>query len=124
MNLERLDQAIAVMRRAGKVDMAVWNRHPLSKPKSEEAYHECGTAACFAGWLAVSPEFREAGGHPDFLGSPSFEGATGDLAVIKWLEAEGEDANRLQAIILGIGFSTWSEWTAQDVVRELEGLKA
>ena len=122
INLERLEQAIAVMKRAGAVDMRRWQSGEVRE--SEVELHECGTASCFAGWLAVSPEFREAGGHPDFLGSPSFEGATGDLAVVKWLEAEGEDANRLQAIILGIGFSTWSEWTALDVVRELEGLKA
>ena len=47
MNLERLQQAINLMKRAGKVDMTDWQSGEIVETESE--IHSCGTAACFAG---------------------------------------------------------------------------
>lgn len=89
INSERLEQAIAVMKRAGEVNMNFWQRGVVSE--TEDDLHTCGNSACFAGWLAVSPEFREAGGtHLSNSGAPIFDGYTGYYAISEWLEAEGE----------------------------------
>lgn len=63
MRLDRLEQAIAVMQRAGKVDMRAWQDFATRQDirHTEKELHACGNSACFAGWLAVSPEFQAAG---------------------------------------------------------------
>lgn len=67
MNIERLNQAIAVMERTTdeKVDMSFWQiidpdasiRLPAS---TESSFHACGNKACFAGHIAISPEWRSS----------------------------------------------------------------
>lgn len=67
---QRLDDAIAVMRRVIDQDLAFDMRHWYSDqgvftaPFGTKAFNEgpeCGTAACFAGHIAKSPEFVKNG---------------------------------------------------------------
>lgn len=99
INLERLELAINVMKRAGKVDMRTWQSGKVKS--SESRIHACGTAACFAGWLAISPEFLNSGGWMSPLtGAPAFGGRLGAPAVIQWLEAKGLKAEILNLLII------------------------
>lgn len=152
MNLERLDQAIAVMKRAGKVIMSDWQTGEIRGTEAE--LHECGTAACFAGWLAVSPEFQAAGGDVGFGGNPLFGPLGGFRAITEWLEIKDPKAAKAVQVIVygrsrvtfpsqdpreyltfpvgvevvGDGFwveaDGWSDWSAENVIEALEGLKA
>lgn len=152
INLERLEQAIAVMKRAGKVNMGSWQTGEVRETEAE--LHECGTAACFAGWLAVSPEFQAADGGLDTKGAPgmpAFNKHHGGGAVAEWLEVEHEEARMLIELLvfeeayvsedvtdflqsMGIPYGEandgsvtyllgWGSWTAEDVVHYLERLK-
>lgn len=70
MNRENIRKAIAVMERArGSVNMAVFQADKFGDyPEAgnylhtEAEMHACGNVACFAGWIAVSPEFHADGG--------------------------------------------------------------
>ena len=149
MNLERLQQAINLMKRAGKVYMGTW-QYNYPAYTDEKTLHNCGTPACFAGWLAVSPEFQEAGGTVHPSGSPKFNGYTGAEAIIRWMGATAVDALVLELIIHGrcyvttedrdllpidnlieeydvdLGLSlrvpNWLGWKATDVIVTLEVL--
>lgn len=152
INLERLEQAIAVMRRAGAVDMRRWQSGEVRE--TEAGLHECGTAACFAGWLAVSPEFQASGGSLDTKGAPgmpAYKRHHGGGAVAEWLEVEHEEARALIELLvfgeayvsedvadflqsMGIPYGEaddgsmtyllgWEKWTAEDVAHYLERLK-
>jgi len=73
MNIENMRSAINIMKRAGKIDMCSWQeiKNGDKALGSEENLHYCGTAACFAGWIAVSPEWKKDGGRIDErVGSP------------------------------------------------------
>lgn len=70
VRLDRLDQAIAVMERAAvrymddpnSFNLGSWsNEKMLGADESCYSPH-CGMSACFGGWLAISPEWRAAGG--------------------------------------------------------------
>ena len=73
MNLENAKRAIAVMERVKTYspfafDMTMWFKDynftaPI--PVSEDQALECGTAACFLGWLALAPEIPEIFVSPD-----------------------------------------------------------
>lgn len=36
----------------------------------DELLHGCGSAACFGGWVAVTPAFQERGVKPGYAGNP------------------------------------------------------
>lgn len=152
MNKERLEQAIAVMKRAGKVVMSDWQTGEVRETEAE--LHECGTAACFAGWLAVSPEFQAAGGKVGMGGNPLFSFVGGFRAITEWLEIKDPKAVKAVQVIVygrarvtfpsqdpreylafpvveevvGDGFWVevvgWHNWSAENVIEALEGLKA
>ena len=67
---------------------------------------DCGTVCCFAGWLALSKEFQEAGGRVSELGpigSPGFGGRHGPGAICKYLNITVNDSFAL----LGYESSEW-----------------
>lgn len=102
INLERLNQAIAIMERAGKVSMGTWqggNTHECAK--EEEELHKCGNTACFAGWVAVSPEFQAAGGRVGTSGWPRFSLSIGSNAINRWLETRGFKAEVIELLVTG-----------------------
>lgn len=55
MNIERLNYAIEIMRQAQNLDMIHWQSG--ERVNSIEELHTCGNTACFAGYLAISPEW-------------------------------------------------------------------
>lgn len=87
MNIDNMNKAIAIMTRAGKINMDNWQYGSVQK--SEEDIHVCGTAACFAGWVGVSPEWAADGGiltnngEPLFGTRPGFPSAEKSLS--EWL---------------------------------------
>lgn len=60
--------------------------------------HECNTACCFAGWLALSPEWQAQGGTVGFAGVPVFGVNAGPGAVAQFLGVSSEVARSLTGI--------------------------
>jgi hypothetical protein len=83
-NREKMHQAIAIMQRAGKVEMSIF-QDGRTHATTEEEIHKCGNKACFAGWVAVSPEFLKDGGRVSRPGSPIFKSSYGSDAISSWL---------------------------------------
>ena len=103
MNIERLNQAISIMKRAGTLDMTNWQEETFIRCATTEAtLHTCGNSACFAGWVAVSPEFQEAGGevHPDY-GFPIFGKLSGASAICAWLDVDRYEWDVIYLLIVG-----------------------
>lgn len=152
INKDRVQQAINVMERAGVVNMLSW-QHSKYKDgicSSESELHQCGNTACFAGWLAISPEFRETGGKVGHIGEPVYNGQYGVLAVLSWFEATGIHEKVLELLVVGESFDVpeaikewfdvlgyqlitskgtnrsyvidWSNWEAEQVVDVLTNL--
>lgn len=91
MNIDRMKQAIALMEDAKQLCMVTWQTSPdADKHRVDptiEALHSCDNEACFGGYLALSKEFREAGGTQcRSSGAPMFDGHTGAVAVAKYLD--------------------------------------
>ena len=90
MNIENIDKAIAIMQRAGRIDMDNWQSSLyVASAKCEKVMHSCGTAACFAGWVGVSPEWKDFGGDITRQGEPFLiiddEMLDGNASLAKWL---------------------------------------
>lgn len=101
MNLHNIQKAIDVMNRVvirqGKLNMGCWQDYPPSHKyvETEAEAYTCGTIACFAGWLALSDEWKKAGGDID-CGRPIMyaDGKVlrGHWAVAKFLDISDEHA--------------------------------
>jgi len=78
MQKKRLQTLINVMQRVvdteGAFDLWGWQNASgdlhINTQTTEKRLHKCGATACVAGWLAVSPEFKKAGGSVSAVGSP------------------------------------------------------
>lgn len=106
INKERINQAINVMRRAGKVRMNRWQHSDYKDGicNKESELHQCGNTACFAGWLALSPEFVDSGGWVSPLsGAPAYGERLGARAVADWLEACGFLIEVVELLVIGAG---------------------
>lgn len=92
MNIENVNKAIAVMERVkargDEVFMRDWRSGLVNTSPREEDLHNCGTAACFAGWLASSKEWTNDGGSAGLSGCPKMPGDVGVRAVARWLEID------------------------------------
>lgn len=134
MNVANVKKAIAIMERAkehNSVDMRDWQSGSLisGRVTSEKEFHACGNKACFAGHIAISPEFQAAGGLCTMIGTPSFRHYYGSGAVDEWLGISVELAHSLvfgdtEDTDEGVGFSTfynrlWKNVTADDVLAKL-----
>lgn len=130
MNRKNVQHAIAIMKRAGEVGMCNWQRLPRGAVAApcEEMMHEYRTAACFAGWVAVSPEFKSDGGSVDpNSGAPVLGRRWGEGAVAEWLgipDAAGlcatdEDGDCLSPFY---DHKFILEIKAEHVIEKLEGL--
>ena len=94
MNKSNVSIAIAVMERveAGerRLNMCSWvdcepaDQNAMTK---EADLIDCGTAACFGGWLASSPEWFAQGGS-NMEGMPLLDGFEGSHAVAKFLDTD------------------------------------
>lgn len=134
MNKENVQKAIDIMRRAGKVDMGEWQEGigpfcPYFDRRiatTEAEAQECGTAACFAGWVALSPEFQKDGGKVAIDGAPVYQYVNGYKAIALWLEIECIEA----AELCFVGYHKLPEYnnkesheiTSENVISVLERL--
>lgn len=110
MNKTNVQHAINIMKRAGNINMGSWQQvysgdKFIGIKDDEEDLHTCGTGACFAGWVAVSPEFKEAGGYPNpRSGTPVIEDpddvaiCDGADAIGYWLDIDLDVAEALCAV--------------------------
>lgn len=149
MNVENIKKAIAVMERAKERDslnMITWRsinptltllqRSHYSHARSEEEFHACGNTACFAGHLAISPEWIKDGGGCEYNGMPNLAVIEGDYtdrilhgeyAVAHWLGVDILVASNLihQKGLYGIHpvYKTmWGDVTADHVIKALNEL--
>lgn len=133
MNKTNVLAATEIMKRArGRVDMNQWQSTAKSGKvaSNESELHGCGNTACFAGWVAVSPEFQESGGFVDIKGIPSLRCDNylwiGEEAIASWLGIDLSLANKLvfgdQNLDSYSDFydKWWDEVTADDVIKKLE----
>ena len=101
MNRERIQSAIAMMKRVTHryFDMTNWQNelygHIKQIAQTESELHTCGNTACFAGHLALSPEFKKAGGSVSKLGGPVFNGVRFVEAVAEYFDIPYELAGDL-----------------------------
>lgn len=98
MNKERVMAAIELMKRAENLNMCDYQMPAMfeSYVDSVEELHKCGNTACFAGYLAISEEFKKAGGgRSQVIASPYYEGLYGSGAVALYLGISEELAESL-----------------------------
>ena len=101
MNRERIQDAITMMKRAipRHFNMSDWQNKDhsyfLQIAQNETELHGCGNTACFAGHLALSPEFQKAGGSVSITGAPSFNGLLEASAVAEYFGITYEMARDL-----------------------------
>ena len=101
MNRERIQSAIAMMKRVTHryFDMTNWQNEPhghiIQIAQTESKLHTCGNTACFAGHLALSPEFQDAGGLVSKIGAPIFNGVRFVEAVAEYFDIPYELAGDL-----------------------------
>jgi len=100
MNIQNIKIAIDVMERVEKerrpFDMTRWQQGHYDSAAMYRKYaaheHECKMAACFGGWLALSPEWQSQGGHVMYTGAPYYRGEMGADAIAAFLEVSEETA--------------------------------
>lgn len=131
VNKIRVQQAIDIMERA-KAKGSVFMPHYQSVGEleaysdSEEGLHQCGNKACFAGHVAVSPEFSKDGGRVGGYGSPIFLEYHGAAAIRNWLECSRDLAKGLvyghltDDISVFYGNKPWADVSADDVIEKLK----
>lgn len=102
-NKERVQMSIDILQRVAdqdrKFDLRSWYDASLwysgspdvplpPRPTTEQELHACGTSACAMGWIAMSPEWREAGGESDPTENVLFFGKKDGMhAAMLWLGA-------------------------------------
>ena len=102
MNVTNVETAIRIMQGAENLSMASWQDEDPSGGicRSIEELHTCGNTACFAGYVAVSPQFTSEpnsgispGGAPilDKQGRRNF----GEGAIRVWLDISHFTADAL-----------------------------
>lgn len=155
--LIQLDKAIAIMRRAQNLNMTYWQRlnynphYPRPNlgtdlPRvvsTEEELHACGNTACFAGYVAISPEFKADGGRVGVVGEPVLKDIESKYiwirvskVIAQWLGITEKEADNLvqgdtfiggnekrPTLVCRFYGKEWSKVTPQDVIEKLEILK-
>ena len=128
INKENLDIAITVMERVREqsmpLDMGAWQDCEPREIVREEK-HLCGTPCCFAGYIAVSPEFKMVG-KVSVGGAPMFNCFLGDDAIKAWLEISEEQAEALTCLrnkYLAYGNLKKDYIQAEDVLKALYSLR-
>ena len=101
MNRERIQYAVSMMKRVTHrhFNMSGWQHeqpgHIIQIAQTESKLHTCGNTACFAGHLALSPEFQDAGGLVSKIGAPIFNGVRFVEAVAEYFDIPYELAGDL-----------------------------
>ncbi len=117
VNQEALRQAISIMERVVsgnyRFNMSFWSsrRTPGGRDvdirlMDENSVHGCGMAACFGGWVGLSPEWRAIGGSVIITGAPVIRGEVenfyGADAIAKWLNVDQDVAEVLTCTGVGV----------------------
>ena len=103
MNTKNINSAIAIMTRHMEarlpLDTSVWQNYKgaakIAFTKEEEL---CGTPCCFAGYIAVSPEFRKDGGTCRTNGCPELAEFYDEHAIREWVGCNIYQAESLCAV--------------------------
>lgn len=98
--VSQLDKAIGIMERASKrtkgFNLCRYQTHPnivsSTYASTEQEFYECGAVACFAGYVAISPEFHADGGQCGFYGQPVLGELGEEDAITEWLGISVTDA--------------------------------
>ena len=128
MNRERIQDAITMMKRAiaPYFDMTNWQIEPhghiIQIAQTESELHACGNTACFAGHLALSPEFQKAGGSVCKIGAPMFNGVRYAEAVAEYFDIRYELAKDLTLPLPGRDFYPvrFEDVKPEHVIKKLE----
>lgn len=135
MNRTNVQHAINIMQRVidnkREFKMSAWQEPRYGifgvrrwPAQDEETLHKCGTAACFAGWVAVSPEFQKDGGKVGVVGEPEIDRYQYDRAIAAWLDIPHETAAAL--CFIGHGYFLYKgpleHITPQMVIEKLQML--
>lgn len=100
MNKERIQYAISIMEQAKNLYMNSWQS--AFKPVATiNELHFCGNTACFAGYLALSPLFKEVGGAVGSHGHPILGDWVDELAVLAFFETDERYRPFMEALTLG-----------------------
>ena len=102
MNTKNINSAIAILTRHMEanhnLNMDEWQYHCEIKGfVVNKETQLCGTPCCFAGYVAVSPEFQEDGGDVSPTGAPVINGVIEDDAIREWFGCSVEQATSLCA---------------------------
>ena len=121
MNHSNVLKAIDIMKRARLHQSLYMPTYQLSEKlvETEEELNVCGSTACFAGHIGISPEWREVGGTVDCDGCPEYvDGTRGSEAIAGWLGISFELAINL---IFASDFynKPFSEVTPDNVIEKL-----
>lgn len=141
-NLHNMNSAIIIMERAkihNSLDMRYFQGdNDFGLSCTTDGLHACGNTACFAGHVAISPEFHATGGTVS-EGIPEFGGSYYDVAIAKWLGIGDSlthqlvygDSRHIQHLSekywYGHSFyyaKPWAEVNADDVIAKLHEIKA
>lgn len=98
LNRRRLKVLIKIQRRVvdedKKFDIRSWQWQAPSRMiavVTEKKLHACGTAACFAGYVALSPEWKRAGGRINLSsGAPILNYRGGQDALSEYLSLDDD----------------------------------
>ena len=92
-------------------NLSHWQSGKLGEPcLSVESLHSCGTAACAAGYLALSGEFGEKGGWVSTLkGAPGLGFESGDKALYEFYGARSKE----EKIIIDVMHGLWERWRSE-----------
>jgi hypothetical protein len=126
MNRERIQDAITMMKDVTHrhFNMTDWqNKDPsyvlrIAQTKSE--LHTCGNTACFAGHLALSPEFQKAGGSVSITGAPVFNGVRYAEAVAEYFDITYKLAGKLTLNYLHFYPVEFEDVKPKHVIEKLE----
>lgn len=126
---ENVRKAIAIMERArpDNFDMGSWQcRAGLDDyvARTEKELHACGNTACFAGYVALSPEFHEDGGRINPDGAPFLPRCdAGPSTIAKWLGVSIDIATGLTSCDNGSFYPVpWYAVKPQHVIAKLKEL--
>lgn len=124
MNKENVEIAINVMKRVksrgGNLKMVAWQKSIEVLHTEDALINKCGTACCFAGWLGVSPEFKEKGGFVYAKNAtPSYEGSFGSGAIANFLDVNLHTACLLTFTSGNGSFSFYGVESVNDVTFDM-----
>lgn len=112
MNRENIQYTIDLLKQAQSFNIHTFQSYGNGTvATSTEELHACGNTACIAGYVALSPRWKELGGQQTISGAPrpavgylipeELDDAYGDIVVAGMAKFWGVSANTADAIVYG-----------------------